>query len=339
MGYNVDDLYLGDSVTPIYRPDMKDVAYYEFQVLKATRLIHDRNDLVDAVAKLNVLGAAGHVAYYNTPSLPAARLNPILRKLSLEPVQGFIMVSTGPHDFPIPHWSLDHAPVSVDLETRTKGKIKRIYKLDALAYVAEDARSKQLATVGQTPVMVSGGPADLLKSRGQISGIQPADFERDHTPDSRKMSAAKMVSSGPKRPNIKLKGFSSWATLKRNYAKTLRPMLNAVRAQAEKSWAVELAARKLGEGIRTGERRTFALLEPGATVAVSGDGAKMVQVRIVKRPKGTACVELTCKNAPVLHEVSFSLTITYASRAKEQLEFFIYSPTSPTRNQKVAEEG
>jgi len=338
MGFNTDDLYLGDLVTPIYRPDVKGVAYYEFQVLKGTRRQFSRTDLVENVAKVNAVAAGGYAKLYITPSLDRAKLEDGLRVLADSRVQGFIAVSTGPHDFPIPHWSLDHAPVSVALEARAKRKIKKVYKLDALAYVAEDMKGLEVSSVGQRPFAVNGLPDNPSKHAGKISSVEPVDFGRDAGPDEAKMHGSKMRKSGPRAPSLELKGFRSWASLKRGYKKTLGPLLEQLRARASESWAVELAVREFGEAIRGGQRRTFALLEPDAAVKVGGDGAKHVRVRIVRRPGDSAALELSCADRKFDREVQVEVEVRYGSGHKEELRFFLYSPDTPTRNPSTTEE-
>lgn len=161
LGFNVRDLYLGDDVCPVYRPDLKDPAYYEFQVLKATKDNPDeRSDLLAGVAKANVLGAGGYRKAYSTSAYPSSGGGGAS-------VQGFIMVSTGAHDFPIPHWSLDHPPVSVALEQGAAGdmKIAKVFKLDALSYVAEDKAGKEIPGVPPPPTLWTRGcPLKISRS-------------------------------------------------------------------------------------------------------------------------------------------------------------------------------
>jgi hypothetical protein len=115
-----DAAHLADAAYPIYRPDIKEVAYWEFEVvgLKTTK-------------------ARGHEGRSSGG--------------------GFILASAGRHDVPIPHFSLDVEPPSRALEAKTKaGTVARIVKLDSLAYVAEAADGTYLTHLGQFPPKITG---------------------------------------------------------------------------------------------------------------------------------------------------------------------------------------
>jgi hypothetical protein len=91
--------------------------------------------------------------------------------------QGFIIVASGPHDFPIPHWSLERPPISAQLATaaeRGGGAIDRITKIDSLAYVAEAKDGALIGQVGQMPALLAGLPHDLSRFRGAISSLKAA---------------------------------------------------------------------------------------------------------------------------------------------------------------------
>ena len=134
MAPNARNAHLSDEVWPVYRPDLEEVAYYEFGV----ELGSGPRRLVTSPAELSELLAAER----KTVTARSRRTEASLKEragASRSVSRGFIVVSTGPHDFPIPHWSLDRAPVSAQLEASAEkgGAIERIYRLDALAYVAE----------------------------------------------------------------------------------------------------------------------------------------------------------------------------------------------------------
>jgi hypothetical protein len=115
----------------------------------------------------------------------AADVSPIRRpdktavayyEFEVEPT-GFIVVSTGPHDHPKPHWSLDQAPVTRRLEALAEESgrtVARVYKLDTLSYVGEDAGGQKVAQIGDLPMLVEGLPADLEQARGQIAATVAA---------------------------------------------------------------------------------------------------------------------------------------------------------------------
>src|SRR5712691_3980249 len=126
-----DAARLGEEACPVYRPDVKGIAYWELEV-----------------AGVKTVGREG----------PDGRP----RRGS----SGFMLLSTGPHDVPIPHWSLELEPPSRELETRSKqGQVARVVKLDTLAYLAEDAKGGYLAHLGQFPPLLTGVPGKLPEER------------------------------------------------------------------------------------------------------------------------------------------------------------------------------
>lgn len=124
------------------------------------------------------------IAYYEFPVQPA----------------GFIVVATGEHDYPVPHWNFDGNPISTDLETQAgKTPVARIFKLDTLCYVAEDARANRIANIG-------GLPSRL-------------------TPDAQ--------------GGYRFGTWRSWQELKTHYLDTYRPLIENLRLAAIEEWEAE----------------------------------------------------------------------------------------------------
>ncbi|MEZ5966103.1 MAG: hypothetical protein R3F56_19865 [Planctomycetota bacterium] len=74
---------------------------------------------------------------------------------------GFIVVSTGEHDLPIAHWSDRGEPIERALDHQARAnqaRIARIYKVDALSYVGEDATGLQVAQIGDLPTQLLPDP-------------------------------------------------------------------------------------------------------------------------------------------------------------------------------------
>jgi hypothetical protein len=333
MGSDVEDLYLGDDVVPIYRPDLDEPAYYEFPLLKATRKRPGgRTDLVDDIAKTNLRGDEGYAKVYASPGFGAGKQE---AGRAASGAQGFITVATGEHDFPVPHWSLEQAPVSDHLEQEAKKKqkgVERIYKLDALAYLAEDGKGEQVSHVGELPFVVEEAPEDLSTFAGRIGSALPDDLERSEAPDLPKMRAKPLRQRGPRPPAVKLGRQKAWGRIKKEYARSNKPHLDALKKQAKRTWNIESAITEYGEGLRVGEPHNVLLLEKEFSVQVSGEAAEFVRVRVVDRPGGVPCVELTCRDPELGREASFDLHISYRGQRSEQLRFFVYSPEIPTRN-------
>ncbi|MHB8789990.1 MAG: hypothetical protein ACYDBT_08945 [Desulfobulbaceae bacterium] len=342
IGYNVDDLYLGDDVCPIYRPDMKDPAYYEFEVLKFTRKNpENRDDLVSDIAKTNVLERGGYIKVYNNSAFPSGLIEKDLQDRFENPIQGFIIVSTNDHDFPISHWSLDHPPVSFFFDNeakKEKKKIKRIYKLDALSYISEDENGQEVSSLGQKPSLIKNLPSNISDFAGKINSVIPKTINTSRTPDVSRMKASAYEKRGQKPPNLKMERFISWDTLKTDYVKAFKPMLESLKIKAAKSWQVERSIREYGEGIEVGKPHYVPLLEKDFTVSVSGEASEYVKVRIVQRPKEFSSIELICEEKSISRESSFSLYIKYGNKGEEKLEFFLYRRDMPTNEKSNLEE-
>jgi hypothetical protein len=251
MAPGANDAHLGELACPVYRPDVKGVAYWEFEIagLKETR-------------------ARGHEGQSSGA--------------------GFMLASTGAHDLPIPHWSLAVEPPSRALEARApEGNTARVIKLDTLAYVAEDEKGKYLTHLGQFPMQVAGTSIDYTKLRG-ISTVtaMPKKVSKDDTSRTELIVSAE----GVKVPKIKLAAWESWPAAKRGYAKAYQPHLEALAARAAEAWNTENLIAKFGEGILEGQRLTVPLLKPGK-VAVTGDGAKLVKMTLLDRQQPAVTLE------------------------------------------------
>lgn len=331
---NVDELYLGDLVCPIYRPDLAQVAYYEFEVLKATPTLPEiRPDLLPGVIKLN-LGDAGYLKNYRSDSFPVELLDKELQVRASRPLQGFIMVATGEHDHPIPHWGLEGLPPSYLVETKaatakTKA-VRKIFRMDALCYVGEDEKENQLAVLGQLPSLIKGLPEKLDGYAGKISSVVQTPGAAGAA-DTTRMKAAVSRKSGAKPLALEFTSATNWAGMKKSFTTNFAPLLRQLQTRvASGPWAVEKAAREMGEGILAGKPHTLALLSSKFSLEVSGEGARQVKVRVLKRPGNGAAVELLCPTLPKGQELSFTVTVTYEDQTKEVLPFFVYSRDIPS---------
>ena len=199
MAPNARNAHLSDEVWPVYRPDLEEVAYYEFGV----ELGSGPRRLVTSPAGLSELLAAERKTVTSARSRRAEVSLKERAGASRSADRGFIVVSTGPHDFPIPHWSLDRPPVSAQLEASAEkgGAIERIYRLDALAYVAELKDGSLVGRVGQLPGLVAGLPHDL---HGRLAG---------HRRSRRRRPARR-------RPTTRRRASSTWSSGRRTESPT-----------------------------------------------------------------------------------------------------------------------
>lgn len=124
---------------------------------------------------------------------------------------GFIIAATGEHDRPIPNWSSMGQSKIAQLEAKAgvhKSRIAKIYKLDALAYVAEDAMGSMVTRLGNLPDEMIDLPAVLREGTPT-----PASFDR--------------------RP------WATWSALKSRYATNYRPFLRQLRDNSADLWKLE----------------------------------------------------------------------------------------------------
>jgi len=305
---------LSGEVTAIMRPDIDGVAYYEFEVDLGKR-------------------AGRRIA---TSNLDRGK-NPLAK---MPATRGFIIAAAGRHDFPIPHWSLDRQPPSRQLAMTAEAsgaKVERIFKLDALSYIGEDKAGEMAAQSGQMPMPIVGLPDDVAKVRGKISST----ISRPDNPgeDDAKATESKhgIQRRGSKVSKVELREVKSWQDLKKAYTDSFKPLLADLAYQARSAWEIDDLVREFGEGIYTGQTMRVALLEREAAAEVSGEGAHLVEVRLVEGDNAAPSIEIAVADKALDQEVSFELHIVYGSGMREDLRFFAVTPT--TRTNSKADSG
>lgn len=316
VGRAAETARLGHEVCPLYRPDVDGIAYYEFEL--ASR--GGRFELItpDAVAAKAFERAAKQREMAAAPDRSEGRAG-----------HGFIVVSAGEHDFPVPHWSLETPPPSRLLERQGGDKkIARVLKLDALAYVGEDEEGERVATLGDLPKLVSGLPHDLRKRSPGISSLiaRPAGDVSDEDPEGEHRIERK----GGDAPNLKPIEVEGWAEFKDRYADAVGPYLAHLQRQAKPAWEIDRLVEEFGEGIIVGESHRVALLDAKAKIEVSGDAAGSVAVRMLERAGAPPAVELSAHSLPDDPKADLELLIAYANGEEERLRFFVVSRDTPS---------
>jgi hypothetical protein len=336
IGQNTQDLYLGEEVCPIYRPDLEKPAYYEFQVLKATREnLDSRKDLVNGIRKINFSPLGGFRATFITPDIEKDSQVFGIDRLSSDK-QGFILVSSGEHDFPIPHWSLESMPPSVFLESKAisqKKKLAKVYKIDSLTYLGEDSNGEEIDHLGDMPALIKGLPSDLAKYEGKITSSYSSQVFSKYRSmdDSTGNRPSKIINRGAKSPELKFLG-SDWKTLKKEFNTSFKPMLEMVKKSARSVWEIEDVIEKMGEGIIAGEIFNLVPIEKKFTVEISGEAAEFVKTRIVKRPEGNSVVELHTTKMPFNREVDLIVEFNYGGDFKEKVNLFVVNGDTPSES-------
>lgn len=311
--------YLGDEVCPIYRPDMTDVAYYEFEVLgtgRTRRVITTTDDM-------------------RLPDISAGTSRAGLQRAA----RGFIIASTGKHDFPIAHFSLEHPPISVQLEAdaeRSNKKIAKIFKLDALSYVAEDSRGNLISQIGNLPIIPKSFPDNIDRYRDSISRtVLSAGAVSDERVSRRRRGLKK---TGLRPQHLELIPDVTWHSLKSEYKRRLEVQLADLEQNARNAWEIQSLVKKYGEGVLAGEPQNIALLRPAASAEIVGDGADIVKMKLIDRGDGPPSLELRIDDFPFDRETNFKIHIHYDDGTKEELDFFAVSQRIPSRRRKPINE-
>lgn len=280
----------GAEATPVFRPDLDDVAYWEIELEGLSTAL----PLEEGEAK--------------------------------EFDRGFILIGTGGHDVPVPHFSLDTAPPSRQLEALDPA-LTRVVKLDALAYASEDDNGTMLAHIGTMPPKLEGVPAELpkpLPAGWATTGSPTTEFPEDGD----KTEPVKLRRSREERPFKDYGSWRSWEECKKGYAESYRLHLAALAQRASGPWQIEGLTEEFGQGIRSGETFTVLLLEEGK-FELGGPGAEFVSAEFDAGANPPRLM-LTPKVDASVRDTSFEVGLYYGSGDKESLPFFIVPEDAAT---------
>jgi hypothetical protein len=346
MSLGAERAQLSDEVCPIFRPDLDGVAYYEFQVnlrLAVPQRVITTPGLVTftgQAVRLVVQPRISAKTQSEEISEPSTNLSSIMG-LPRAADRGFIIVSAADHDFPIAHWSLESEPISQQLEAAAKEsdkKVARVFKLDVLAYVAEDDAGEKVAQVGQLPVHIKGLPSDLRDMQGMIASASTKlhpKLESDREAENAKHSIEK---GGPAPPYLELLDPGDWVGLKERYTDVFRPFLEDLKRRAAPLWEIDRLVSEFGEGIVVGEPHRVALLQQEAVAELSGEASGIVNLRVIEGGGAPPALELYVAKSPFDHEADVELHITYPDGVEEHLRFFVVSRDMPSNVKAESEE-
>jgi hypothetical protein len=332
-----DGARLSEEVWPIYRPDLEEIAYYEFTV----DLRSGSRRLITSAAGLSSLLAAERDTTRAMLKKRSAAGAKIIRPRAIGGL-GFIVAACGPHDFPIPHWSLERAPISAQLaaEAQEGGlAIERIFKIDSLAYVAESRDGSLVAQVGQMPVPVAGLPHDFSGARGEISSLLAKPARDVRTDDMAEGVEFEVKRDGEAPPELKPLEIDGWQAFRERYADSFGPYLDDLRRQAAPSWEIEGLIDEYGEGIHVGRAHRVALMRSEAVVEIGGAGASLVRGHIDESGDAAALVLEVPDGTRIDQEVELEIDIRYPDEVTEHLRFFLVSARTPSNRRVMPSEG
>jgi hypothetical protein len=219
------------------------------------------------------------------------------------------------------------------------GDIERIYRLDALAYVAEAKDGTMVGRIGQMPALVAGLPHDLQRSGVGVSTLDATPTKAARTDDDVEAVEHQLKRSDDKVPDLKPIEVDGWEAVRERYADVFGPFLDDLRRQAAHAWEVESLIEEFGEGIRDGETHRIALLDREATVDLSGDGARFVTARLDERAGSPAIVISVEEGADIAGELDLFVDIRYPGGTEERLRFFLVSSAAPSNHRSTPTEG
>jgi hypothetical protein len=336
MAPSAEGATLGPEVWPIYRPDLEEIAYYEFTI----ELASGAGRLATSAAGLSALLEAERSSARVKPKRASAGAT--ARRPQSNGGLGFVVAASGPHDFPIPHWSLERPPISAQLATDAEQGargIERITKLDSLAYVAESKDGSLLAQVGQLPALLAGLPHDLSRADGGISTLVAEPAGSVPNDDRAEGVEHRVKREGGEPPDLKPVEVEGWQGLRERYADSFGPYLDELRRRAAPAWEIEALIEEFGEGIHVGQTHRVALLHPDAVVDVGGAGSSLVKAYIDERGASAALVIEVPEGTEIDQEADLEVDIRYADGVAERLRFFVVSARTPSNRRTMPSEG
>jgi hypothetical protein len=250
---------------------------------------------------------------------------------------GFIIVSTGSHDFPIPHWNFTgEAPTRFMLNgAKDNGQPpSRYYKLDTLSYVAENIAGNLVASLGEIPTKV----VLTIPAPDSDPGITRTEW----TPtgggdDANPPFEGELKITGPDVQAVDLIPWESWDELKSGYSEHYQPYLEALQEDAQHDWEIESAIHEHGEILYKGDRVSLAVLVPASCVGAecmdfsiqaSGAGTQLIEGELIEREGLTPIYQFTVIESTPGEEVSLEISISYtgfpAALPAQKQEIFKY---------------
>ena len=241
---------------------------------------------------------------------------------------GFIVVSTGEHDFPIAHWSFEGSPPTrvLELLAAQQGKQPaKFYKLDTLSYAAEDVAGSLAAVTPLLPIKVSGMQMAWLDQPVELTEEiwTPDHYGED---DAHPPGGGSRQVSGPTDSPLELGGWQSWQEMKSGYVESYGVLIEDLRRHASHDWQVQNLVHQFGEGLRLGETYRLALLCDQPTVTLSGPGTSYIQTELQNRAGLPPVYIITVVQVPEVVESPFEAVAACPSGTSETFKFWVLNP-------------
>lgn len=225
----------------------------------------------------------------------------------LDPVgqpAGFIIASTGEHDYPIAHWSSSGVPLATGLLRAAGGQALSFYKLSPLTYGAETPDRQRL-------IRDEGEENPMLKvTRLDTIDLASLDTQFEWTAEQGFSQTGVLTTPA----GLSVSEWSSWPELRDNFAGAYAPILQVRREHAAEDWATTHQREEVGISLVPGESYRLLLPRP-ARYTISGPGAALVTIE----PELDA-LRITALSAPPAG-APFDITLTYVEERSETVHF------------------
>jgi hypothetical protein len=254
---------------------------------------------------------------------------------------GFVIVSTGAHDFPVVHWNFEGKSPVQDLTEQAASLGKRphtFYKLDTLAYAVEDRDGNLIATISDLPPKIIGMNMDLLDKEAEDIVVLDS-------------TQGKQITKQQKMP-FEFGEWTSWAEFKNEYADTYAVLIEALRRDASEEWEINSLIQQHGEVLFRGDNYQLATLPEmqAPTFELNGEGVKFVEVKLIRRPAISPVLSINVIAAPKEVEVPLNVTLNYGDAISQTMTFRIvpdslvseipqYPPEIDSSNQRRSTRG
>ncbi len=244
--------------------------------------------------------------------------------------RGFIIVSTGAHDYPIPNWSTQgRSPTRRMRATAWSAGASacKFFKLDALSYAAEDADGAAVALIGDLPPKVTlpegwaEAPPPLVTANWVPAlGSDLQDPEDGGSPVAETLVVTPTVVGEPV-----LGDWGTWDALRSGFAAQYQPFLQALAANAAPEWEAENTQAEYGYVLYKGESIAFPLLYESPAPVASGPAWEQGLVDwSIETPAGTAARLVITATEQVVNEgVPMALEVTYAGDRVETIRVIV----------------
>lgn len=262
------------------------------------------------------------VAYYEIPVVTGPA--------GAEPA-GFIIVSTGNHDFPLAHWNNEGQSPCEDLlrkAMKSGQKAVKFFKLDTLAYAAENEDGELAATSNAQLMRINGLDPAWLDDEFPLteSTWKPFPDVADDA-EAGEIDGVLEVSGPESIESLEYTGWNSWQELKADYASVYELLIESLRREASEDWEIDNSAEEYGEGLISGETYRLACLYPAVDYKLVGAGADFVKVDLVKREELPPALDITVLDTPPEEEVLLDVLLDYPKQGmNETVRFAIVAP-------------